>query len=91
MRILKQALVAYKIGAPYCVSMPKGSRVLSVHQQNDVPTLWFAVPDTDETETKIFHLLYTGHEFPSGKTTFLDTVHIYDGKIVIHVLEEDQN
>lgn len=91
MRILKFGLHAYKIRDPYSLVVPKGSVLLHCFKQEDLPTLWFACPDDAESEERTFHLLYTGDEFPLGKITYLNTIHIYDDKIVLHIFEEQPN
>lgn len=68
--------------------MPKGAQVLSVGSQYTKLHLW-AMVDLDEMETEIrrFHVLGTGHGSMGDMGAFIGTVHMMDGRLVLHVFE----
>lgn len=71
---------------PMEISVPKGAVLLSVQEQNGLPTVWFYVPDTaaGKTMARIWGI-GTGHKVnfvPEG--SFLNTVLCNNGENVYH-------
>lgn len=75
----------------YSIKMPVGARILSLHPQNMMPTLWAIVDDQMPTELRHFVLYGTGNELepkPDGSVTFIGTCLTFDGQLVWHVFED---
>lgn len=58
------------------VRWPKGSRVVHVAAQNDVPTLWTESPEVAEQELVVFACAATGFTTIRDTDTYVGTVHI---------------
>ena len=67
--------------------MPVGSTLLSVHEQNESICLWVLVDPTKPTEERRFAVYGTGQPIPQKKQGFIGTVHMMQGKLVLHVFE----
>jgi hypothetical protein len=70
------------------LSLPKGATLLSVKEQDDRIVLYAEVnPDEAEMVQYDFRIVGTGHryEFYRRFYKFLDTVEMYDGKLMFHV------
>jgi hypothetical protein len=72
------------------IGLPRGAQVLSVGVQDDSIFIWAVVsPDETMIEVRTFYVLMTGQTMPEDiDVHFLGTVHLYSGKIVLHVFEE---
>jgi len=70
------------------ISLPVGSKVLSVIEQNDT-IMMYALVNIEEKETdKYYFTIYgTGHDISNGINTFefIDTVKLQGGSLVFHV------
>ena len=72
------------------ISMPKGSKILSVQRQNKIPCIWALVnPNEEENEEKKILLIETGNIFnsPTDKLNFIGTLQFIDGSYILHVFE----
>lgn len=73
------------------VEMPVGAHVLSVQEQHGKLCLWAAVNQVEETETRSFSIVGTGHYFncdiESCKTMYIGTVQMAGGSLVWHVFD----
>lgn len=75
------------VGANQHITMPKGSRILHVHTQETVPTLWVECAEGDDgpVEDRVFHVIGTGGQVPEEPMTYLGTTHC--NGFVWHVYE----
>lgn len=80
----------YELNFDHALQLPKGAKVLSAGEQLGDIMLWVLVnPDpTVEHEVRQFEVHGTGHQivYPD-ELTFIDTVHLNDGKFIFHVFE----
>jgi len=72
--------------------IPKGSTILCVQTQHDVPCVWYRIEDTEEmqvTEYAIF-TFGTGHpmEILRPDAFYISTYQLHDGDLVFHVFGE---
>jgi hypothetical protein len=77
-----------KIEDAQVVTVPKGSTLLTVETQNDIPMLYVLVDTTEkELEYKAIRLFGTGHPIDINMTswTYLDTVLTMGGSLVWHI------
>ena len=85
--------VIYKFTLPEggrgVVSLPIGAEVLSVAGQRDRIRLWAMVDPNAGHEDRTFDVLGTGIPVPDNdcERTFIGTVLLYGGMIVMHVFE----
>lgn len=73
------------------VSLPLGSRVLTVQEQHGKPCLWAQVDDEERiTRERTFRIIGTGNPFPAqcGPLSYVGTFQLLDGDLVFHVYEE---
>jgi len=71
------------------LEMPAGAMVLRAELQGDTLCLWAQVEPTMKTETREFHVFYTGapfHQPDNVLYSYIGTV-FYTGGIVVHVYE----
>jgi len=72
-------------------SLPVGSEILSVQEQNGSPQMWVLVnPNESIMETRFFRLAGTGHSIKSPIKSFIGTFQLYDGELVFHLFEIDK-
>lgn len=95
----KRGVLTMKMVYKYPVSnyltheMPKGAKVLHVHEQNGDICLWALVdvpkpPQNPEWERRKFIALATGDKIPDDWTVeYVGTVHMHGGALVFHVFE----
>lgn len=70
------------------VLMPKGSKVLHVHEQRGRICLWALVnPDEKDEEARSISVRGTGRSMTENPGTYLGTVHVAIGVYVFHVWE----
>ena len=87
------AIYKYKLSGEKVqwVSLPIGSTVLSVVEQNE-KIVMYAVVDVEQENTQEiqFLLLGTGLNFDGvlGSHSFLNTVKLSDGNVMVHVFAE---
>lgn len=78
----------YAINPKTKLEMPAGSRILTLHTQDNQPQLWALVDPTAPLVTRVFHALPTGVKFDDGNLSYIGTVHINSGTLVFHIFEE---
>lgn len=73
-------------GGLHMIPLHPEARVVAVHPQNDVPTIWVLTPDPDPDTTRLreFQIVGTGHEVPEDATYCGTSVHEF---FVWHVFE----
>ena len=68
--------------------MPYGAKIIALHMQNDVPTLWAVVDvDTDMRQAREFAIVGTGHAPVEDNYKFIGTVCEFNRPLVWHVFE----
>ena len=76
----------------YKLTVPLGSLILCVQNQNEKVCVWVNVSDpiTKNKEVKTLKFIMTGdvYEYNSAATLYLDTIQLAKGALVIHVFEE---
>jgi hypothetical protein len=75
------------------VMMPKGAKVLHVHQQLGVPCIWAQVDTSQPLVERNFETFGTGHEMPTFITldfayVYVGTYHLQNGSLVFHIFEK---
>lgn len=71
------------------VAMPAGARILSVQVQSGTPCLWVLVdPQEPKKADREIVMHGTGHTFEGDPGTFLGTIQMFNGSLVLHVFEE---
>lgn len=92
--MMRQVFYKYKlkvnISGPQIVQMPKGARIMRVHNQYGEICMWAVhCTNEEEKEDRIFRVYGTGHEIPQsaeGKAnSYIGTV--FQGHFVWHILE----
>lgn len=71
---------------PWTLTMPAGSRVLSVQMQGESPQMWVLVDTLNSVETRGFFVVGTGWDF-DGKGRFVGTFQTDGGVFVFHLFE----
>jgi len=73
------------------ISMPKGSQILTVQTQFDVPCLWALVdPAEKNTEARLIETFGTGHDLHydmGASREYIGTFQLHEGQLVFHVFE----
>lgn len=70
------------------LALPIGAELLHVNVQNGGLFLWAKVDaDESETEDRSIEVVGTGHSFPYGETSFINTILIKNGSVVLHAFE----
>ena len=71
--------------------LPKRAQILKVGVQRDIICIWALISVKEpEREIRTFRIAGTGHPIDEAellKSKYLDTVMIFDGKLVFHVFE----
>jgi len=69
--------------------MPVGAEVLSAHEQDDKVCVWALIdPAQNQNQTRTFVIVGTGATMEyHDQLRFIDTVHLYEGSLVLHVFE----
>lgn len=72
------------------ISMPYGSVILCVQQQNDIPQIWAIVDDSKPSEKRFFKAVFTGYALPENldKEDYIGTIQLDNGKLVAHYFEK---
>lgn len=75
--------------SPYKLMLPKGAIILSAMGQGDDIYIW-AMVDKDQPLTPRYILvLPTGVEITTDNTiVFIDSVQLYEGRLIFHIFEE---
>ena len=93
---MKKKIYKYSVGithGSYVISMPKGAKILTAHQQTLDPSdrlaIWAEVnPEAPEVEREIV-VVWTGKEFEDQEDLkYITTVHAIEGTIVCHIYEK---
>lgn len=66
------------------ISVPKGAEFLCVRQQHGKLAVWYRCNADVDKEIKTVTIYGTGHD-ASPKGTYLDTVLLQDGYLVLHI------
>ena len=70
-------------------SMPRDAVPLCVQVQNEIPTIWARIPDTDaQSFTRTFRVFGTGHNMDNFQGEYIGTFQLDGGALVFHVFEE---
>jgi hypothetical protein len=81
-RIYKYPLTT---AAEQIVRLPLGAQPLHLHNQNGVICIWALVDDASECISPVVVSMYgTGFKLPDSPGTYLGTVHLRDGSLVLH-------
>lgn len=83
MRIWKYELAS----SDNTIQMPAGSQVLTAQSQHGRPCLWAEVDPDLRTESRRFVVKTTGEAFNPRGLTYVGTVQVEGGLIVLHVYE----
>jgi hypothetical protein len=71
------------------LTLPKGARVLSFHEQHGQPRVWVLVdPNVQETEERRFRLAGTGHPIDRADLRFVGTALLRNQTLVLHLFVE---
>ena len=70
------------------VTMPRGAKVLCFMNQYETPVLWAEVDPDERAETRLFHLVGTGHEVtPQQELVYIGTASFRGGGLMWHLYE----
>lgn len=69
--------------------MPKGARVLCVQVQNGYPCVWALVNPDAEKVTRRLRTFGTGHDVDTAGT-YVGTIQLDGGRIVLHIFDEGE-
>ena len=70
----------------HVVSLPRGSKILSVHDQRGCHCVWAHVPDPSATLDQYhFEWIGTGHLAPETYEQFIGTALVMEGALVFHL------
>lgn len=72
---------------PQQITVPKGSKILKVHNQDDTINLWIEATDSIEKEELRFAVFNTGDPLASNPMKYLDTVFLFECNEVYHVYQ----
>ena len=64
--------------------VPKGSRLLSLAAQHNVPTIWVECTDTKLSDIWEITGVVTGHEYEEIDGEFIGTAILDNGSFVVH-------
>jgi len=86
---VKRTIYKYEVSPKMNLTIPLGSKILSVHSQGEGIFIWMLVDTTvKEVETKKIRVFGTGHAIPDDiGLSFLGTAFLPSG-LVFHVFEE---
>lgn len=87
-------VVIYKYALPFSltevIEMPEGARVISVHEQYGLVTLWMLVDPAQPPAPRAFRVVATDEELAlddDERAEPIGSVHVAAGALVYHVLE----
>ena len=66
-------------------SMPEGSKILTVKEQNDEVCIWVEVDTGKPLEMRKIMVYGTGHSIPPEPQEYIGTAHLNNGALVLHV------
>ena len=73
------------------IPMPMNAEILSIQNQNEQICIWAIVDPKEEKELRHFEIFGTGHPLnykTGGEATFIGTVQMSSGSLVLHVFEK---
>ena len=70
------------------IMMPAGAEILCIQVQT-VPCVWARVEPENEMVGRIIRMYGTGHPLPTGTFTYIGTIQLYTGSLVLHFFEEE--
>jgi len=70
--------------------MPEGAQILTIAEQNGKTCLWALVDPEAPTCRRTFIMIGTGHQIEGSALTFLGSVQLLAGMLILHVFEEHQ-
>jgi hypothetical protein len=70
------------------LELPLGAEILTIQLQHKSPTLWAKVDTSLPLEVRRIHVYGTGHTIQRVPLTYLGTVQMYSGGLVLHFFEE---
>ena len=86
--MLKVWKYSLHLGERVELAMPKGARVLDVHEQGRELCLWALVDDTRPLEQRVFAIYGTGHPLAEQLVhKHVGTIHVTELALVWHVFE----
>lgn len=74
----------YKLTSP--IEMPLDAKILTIQMQGNEPHIWALVNPKNETETRKFVIIGTGHNFDDNTFKYVNTYQ--EGPFVWHVFED---
>lgn len=79
----------FPLSATFSLDLPKDATILSVQVQDGIPCMWvlFVKQDVQETESRFFTLIGTGHEIDDGWLHYIGTFQRSDGATILHLFE----
>jgi hypothetical protein len=72
------------------IDMPKGSEILCVQNQKEIPCIWALVNPEASMEKRTFNLVGTGHDISIEDFTrfmYIGSFQLYKGSLVFHLFE----
>ena len=70
------------------IEMPDGADILTVQAQHAEPVLWALVNPDAPVARRTFRVIGTGHDIGPGEHTYIGTLQLQAGALVIHVFEQ---
>ena len=71
--------------------MPKGAHILTMRVQHDAVQMWALVNASNETETRKFIFVGTGHPINEDALKYIATIETHGGDLIFHLFEVDQS
>lgn len=81
MKIFKQNLT---IEDSQEISLPVGSKILTIQIQHEQPTIWYECDPYNERELVKIAIYPTGAELPENPGTYIGTFQLMMGQLVFH-------
>jgi hypothetical protein len=93
--IMQQAIHKYKLEIEFNkvlnVRMPDGAKILTVQAQNEEVCIWAINPQVNAIvphySMKQFRMYGTGHDHDKIEGTYLGTVQLANGSLVLHIFQ----
>ena len=74
----------------FCISMPRGAKVLTAQAQFGMPVIWALVDPNAPVVERAFLMLGTGHDAPTAALEYVGTIQLHDGSLVLHVFARER-
>jgi len=82
----------WKFKIPQCerssIEMPKDAKILAVGNQYEVVCLWAEVDPKNDTVSRMFRIIGTGHSVPDELLEYIGTVQMTGGNFIWHIYEQ---